>query len=64
MFETPTIDSPCVKVCQIDKHSGFCKGCYRTQQEILDWWNMSFEEQSALVKLLWERQVLPKKTDL
>lgn len=29
--------SPCVKVCTIDKESGWCLGCGRTVREIAEW---------------------------
>lgn len=35
---TPTpVRSPCVKVCEIDPATQFCRGCFRTQEE-RDWW--------------------------
>lgn len=32
-----TIDSPCIGVCEIDGDTGFCRGCYRTVDEIAVW---------------------------
>lgn len=29
--------SPCVSVCQMDEASGYCEGCLRTIDEIMDW---------------------------
>lgn len=29
--------SPCVGICVMDDASGFCKGCQRTLDEIVDW---------------------------
>jgi uncharacterized protein len=31
------IPSPCISVCQMDAASGYCKGCYRTIDEIMVW---------------------------
>lgn len=31
------IPSPCVQVCRIDAHSGWCEGCFRTLGEIGAW---------------------------
>ena len=31
------IESPCTSVCEIDLESGFCKGCFRTSEEIIGW---------------------------
>jgi predicted Fe-S protein YdhL (DUF1289 family) len=30
-------DSPCTKVCRIDRATGFCLGCARTIEEICGW---------------------------
>lgn len=32
-----TIDSPCIGVCEIAGDTGFCRGCYRTVDEIAAW---------------------------
>ncbi len=29
--------SPCTGVCQMDAATGYCKGCLRTIDEIIDW---------------------------
>ena len=29
--------SPCVSVCQMDEATGYCEGCLRTIDEIMDW---------------------------
>lgn len=29
--------SPCIAVCDIDNENGYCKGCYRTRDEIARW---------------------------
>ncbi|WP_082545740.1 MULTISPECIES: DUF1289 domain-containing protein [unclassified Sphingomonas] len=31
------VESPCNQVCQIDPASGYCRGCLRTIEEIIDW---------------------------
>jgi len=31
------ITSPCISVCAINEYTGFCKGCYRTIEEIAEW---------------------------
>lgn len=35
-----TIDSPCIGVCSMDDLSGLCMGCFRTMEEIQNWWDM------------------------
>ena len=31
------VRSPCQHICEMDAATGFCKGCYRTIDEIMDW---------------------------
>jgi predicted Fe-S protein YdhL (DUF1289 family) len=31
------LPSPCISICQIDEVTGWCKGCQRTIEEIIDW---------------------------
>lgn len=33
----PGVPSPCISVCQMDADTGWCKGCYRTLDEIARW---------------------------
>ncbi|HEY0800281.1 MAG TPA: DUF1289 domain-containing protein [Steroidobacteraceae bacterium] len=55
MFETeaPPV-SPCVNICTLDAN-GYCRGCYRTIEEIARWQGMSHPEQRALLCALGER---------
>lgn len=45
-------DSPCQLVCSMDKESGHCFGCGRTQDEIAYWTLKSKEERTALLSEL------------
>jgi uncharacterized protein len=56
MFEEPVVESPCINVCQMNEATGFCHGCYRTIEEIQDWWDLNFEQKSDVIKLTWARQ--------
>ena len=47
--------SPCIKVCVIDKASGFCTGCGRTLDEIARWGGMSESERARVMAQLAER---------
>lgn len=29
--------SPCIGVCAIDEETGYCKGCFRTVEEVTGW---------------------------
>jgi predicted Fe-S protein YdhL (DUF1289 family) len=41
--------SPCIAVCQIDPATGYCRGCFRTIEEIAGWLAMSAEERRRVV---------------
>ncbi len=30
------VESPCIKICELDKKTGFCVGCLRTKKECKD----------------------------
>ena len=42
------VDSPCQLVCSMDKESGNCFGCGRTQDEIAYWPLKSDDERAAI----------------
>jgi len=43
------IQTPCIKVCEIDPASQLCAGCGRTLAEIGRWGAMSDAERSAIM---------------
>lgn len=45
------LPSPCVSVCTMEPDSGWCRGCFRTLEEIADWALQSPEGQRAI----WDR---------
>jgi hypothetical protein len=51
----PTVASPCINVCRIDYNSGFCRGCFRTIEEI-GFWSRASTDQRLLVLLAVERR--------
>ena len=53
-----TVDSPCIKVCTYDEKEGFCIGCYRSKQELQDWWIMTREQKVETLKKIKERQLI------
>ncbi|HEX3073090.1 MAG TPA: DUF1289 domain-containing protein [Ignavibacteriales bacterium] len=53
----PKVKSPCVKNCQIDERSGYCKGCLRTIGEITEWMFMSDEDKLKLLDELNKRSI-------
>lgn len=50
------IESPCIGVCAMDPNTGFCQGCFRTVEEIQDWWDLSEESKMDIVSKLDARQ--------
>jgi hypothetical protein len=49
MFESRTIESPCIKVCTLDARSGLCLGCGRSIGEIAAWSGMSAAERARVM---------------
>lgn len=43
------IESPCVKTCTLDPHSGRCLGCGRTIDEIARWSAMDAPERARIM---------------
>jgi predicted Fe-S protein YdhL (DUF1289 family) len=46
------MESPCIKVCVIDKASGLCAGCGRTLQEIATWSRLTPAERRRIMDSL------------
>ena len=55
------IESPCTKICQIDKNSGICLGCKRNIDEISQWNNYTYEEKKKIIDNLRFRKINTKK---
>lgn len=49
------IDSPCIGVCQFI--GGECKGCFRTQDEAFEWYELTDEQR----KTVWDRIIKKNK---
>ncbi len=37
------VPSPCVQVCRLDEHTGWCEGCFRRLEEIGAWSSMDHD---------------------
>lgn len=46
------IPSPCIKVCILDKDTGWCLGCMRDLEEIAAWSSMDDAERLVVLKRL------------
>ena len=51
------IESPCIKLCQMDARRGVCAGCYRTLDEIARWPEMSDAERARVLAELAQRRL-------
>ena len=40
VWKRDEIESPCVKICVVDRESRLCLGCHRSLDEISDWTRM------------------------
>ena len=49
------IISPCIGVCSIDNETGYCKGCFRTLEEISNWINYTEEERLHIIEEIKKR---------
>jgi predicted Fe-S protein YdhL (DUF1289 family) len=50
------IVSPCIGVCTMSEASGLCQGCFRSVDEIREWWNMPSDQRNAVMEKLDQRQ--------
>lgn len=50
------MNSPCIKVCQMDPVRGVCIGCCRTLDEIARWSSMAAEQREHVLAELPERR--------
>jgi predicted Fe-S protein YdhL (DUF1289 family) len=55
-------DTPCVRTCVIDQHSGFCLGCCRTLHEISYWTRYTHEERQHILQQLPSRKTIDPST--
>lgn len=44
--------SPCTGICEIDDGSGYCRGCWRSIGEIIDWPRSSAAQRAAILAQL------------
>lgn len=56
-------DSPCQLVCSMDKESGHCFGCGRTQDEIA-YWTLKSEDERATLLIELESRMPPLRIKL
>lgn len=51
MFQAPPdyVASPCINLCQLDRSGGFCRGCFRSLEEIAAWSRVSNDKKRRIV---------------
>jgi predicted Fe-S protein YdhL (DUF1289 family) len=54
---SPAISSPCVGVCTMNAETELCAGCYRTIEEIRQWWDMGNEQRAQVILNLEQRKI-------
>lgn len=47
--------TPCKNICTMDDNNSFCIGCYRTKNEINNWWSYSNDRKIMLMEELRNR---------
>ncbi len=57
------LPSPCVSICKLNKSTGFCEGCFRTENEIALWPSMNNDERLSLLPILRERQGIKRRVN-
>ena len=45
---TQAVKSPCIEVCSLNNH-GVCIGCYRTANEIIEWFSAPNERKREIL---------------
>ncbi len=50
------VPSPCISVCRMEAHTGWCEGCLRTLEEIAAWPVLDDAAKRAVWKLLPQRR--------
>lgn len=52
------VPSPCTRICAIDAGSGWCRGCWRTLDEISIWARLTPAQKHAVLARCEERRIL------
>lgn len=55
------VASPCISVCEMDVQSGYCRGCFRTLDEIAAWSVLDADGKKAVLAALPARRAEQEK---
>ena len=61
VWKREEVESPCVKLCVIERDSRLCLGCHRSIDEITVWSRLSPDQRSAIMADLPSRKPQPAK---
>lgn len=50
------IESPCNRICTLDERTGWCLGCMRTIEEIVEWGQARDQRKREILEGLEERR--------
>ncbi len=56
MNKNSPVQSPCIKICELDSQTNICKGCLRTMNEISNWVFLTESEKLKIVEKLPKRR--------
>ena len=54
-----SVPSPCISICSMDEVSGYCKGCWRTVDEVASWLYFNDGEKLRIIEELKQRKRSP-----
>ena len=57
------LPSPCISICKLNKSTGYCDGCFRTEDEIALWPSMSDEDKLNMLDILRQRQGIKRRVN-
>ena len=57
------LPSPCISICELNKSTGYCDGCFRTEDEIALWPLMSEKDKLNMLKILRQRQGIKRRVN-
>ena len=57
------LPSPCISICKLNQSTGYCDGCFRTEDEIALWPSMSDEDKLNMLNILRQRQGIKSRVN-
>ena len=57
------LPSPCISICKLNQSTGYCDGCFRTEDEIALWPSMSEEDKLNMLNILRQRQGIKRRVN-